>query len=90
MLLPLRNVRQRQQADCLVACTVMVLEYLGIQIDYDRLLRLLGTGEPGTPFSNIERLRNFNLFVRHNKYGNLALIKEHIELGLPVIVAVHT
>ena len=45
---------------------------------------------PATPFSNIERLRNLSLFVRHNKYGNLALIEEHIELGLPVIVAVHT
>lgn len=71
MLLPLRNLRQRQQADCLVACAAMVLDYLGIDTTYEWLLRLLGTAEPGTPFSNLERLRTLNLFVRCEYYGTI-------------------
>lgn len=76
MLLPLRNLRQRQQADCLVACAAMVLDYLGIAPTYEWLLRLLGTAEPGTPFSNLERLRTLKLFVRCELYGTLTLIEE--------------
>lgn len=88
MLLPLRNLRQRQQADCLVACAAMVLDYLGIDTTYEWLLRLLGTAEPGTPFSNLERLCTLNLFVRCEYYGTLTLLEEYLDLGLPVVVAV--
>ena len=91
MLLSLRNVQQSQAADCLAACTQSVLEYLGIQIDYTRLLKLLGTGDFGTSFPEIERLTLLGLFVECARHrDDKLLFAHHLELGLPVIVAVTT
>jgi ABC-type bacteriocin/lantibiotic exporter with double-glycine peptidase domain len=89
MLLPLSNVRQRQQADCLVACAAMVLQYLYIPFDYDRLLNRFGTISAGTPFSRIDWLKDWRLTVVRGE-GNLAVLSDHLEIGLPVIVAVRT
>lgn len=76
MLLLLRNTLQRQESDCLGACAAMVLEYLGIRIDYYRLLRLLNTGEPGTPFFNIARVSVLGLFVKTGYYQDDVLLVE--------------
>ena len=90
MLLSLRNLRQRQESDCLAACAAMLLQYFEIQVDYRRLLRILGTGEAGTPFPNLERLQALGLFVQVNSYGRLSIFESYIELGIPIIVAVRT
>jgi hypothetical protein len=36
-LLAVSHWKQRRQADCLVACAAMVLEYLQVPVSYDRL-----------------------------------------------------
>ena len=89
MLLPLSNVRQRQLADCLVACTAMVLQYLYIPLGYERLLEILGTTDAGTPFSRLDQLKQWRLAVTGGE-GDMATLHTHLETGLPVIVAVHT
>lgn len=68
----------------------MVVEYLGIRVDEQRLQRLLGTTEDGTPFPNIERLRTLGLYVDYGRDGNLSMFEQSLESGLPVIVAVET
>ena len=91
MLLSVRNTRQRQESDCLGACVAMVLEYLGIRVDYYRLLRLLSTGGPGTPFFNIARVSSLGVFVKTGQYQDDFLLFEHnISLGLPIVTAVET
>jgi ABC-type bacteriocin/lantibiotic exporter with double-glycine peptidase domain len=82
--------RQQQQADCLVVCAAMVLEYLGVPVDEARLRRRLGTTEDGTPFSNIERLQALGLSVHCDKHGDVSIFERYLELGLPVIVGVET
>jgi ABC-type bacteriocin/lantibiotic exporter with double-glycine peptidase domain len=89
MSLPLSNVRQRQQADCLVACAAMVLQYLYIPFDYDQLVSQFGTISAGTPFSRIDWLKAWRLTVVRGE-GTLELLEEYLELGLPIIVAVRT
>lgn len=89
LLLGLRHRRQLE-ADCLIACAKMVLDYLGVPIEYNDLARRLGTTEQGTPFSNIERLTRLGLFVQTGRYGDPTLFARAIEWGLPVIVAVKT
>ena len=68
----------------------MVLEYLGVSVDEERLRRILGTTANGTPFPNIERLRTLGLFIDYGRQGDVALFERSIEVGLPVIVAVET
>jgi hypothetical protein len=68
----------------------MVLDYLGVAVEEERLRRRLGTTEEGTPFPNIERLQSLGLFVHHAKQGNLSIFERNLERGLPVIVGVET
>ncbi|MFN8488181.1 MAG: cysteine peptidase family C39 domain-containing protein [Caldilineaceae bacterium] len=84
--------RRQTQADCLATCTSMVLEYLGIAYEYNRLMRILGTTESGTPFTNLTRLASaLNLSVAHGRdHEDLAIFEQNISIGLPVIVAVQT
>lgn len=89
LLLGIRHRRQ-QEADCLVACAKMVLDYLGVPVEYTDLARRLGATDQGTPFSNIERLTSLGLFVQTGRYGAPTLFEDAIEWGLPVIVAVKT
>jgi ABC-type bacteriocin/lantibiotic exporter with double-glycine peptidase domain len=57
LLSGLSHRRQHAEADCLVACVAMVLEYLAVPVNYLRLRRALGTSEAGTPFPHVDRLR---------------------------------
>jgi ABC-type bacteriocin/lantibiotic exporter with double-glycine peptidase domain len=70
----------------------MVLEYLGVSYEYNRLTRLLGTAEVGTPFTNLERLAPaLGLAVTYGKdHEELSIFERNISIGLPVIVAVQT
>jgi hypothetical protein len=67
-----------------------VLDYLGVSVEEDRLQRILGTTEDGTPFPNIERLQALGLFVTYGKDGDLSIFEDNIEVGLPVVVGVKT
>lgn len=68
----------------------MVLDYLGVTVDEQRLRRRLGTTAEGTPFPNIARLQALGLFLQHGKQGDRSLFDRYLELGLPVIVGVKT
>jgi hypothetical protein len=68
----------------------MVLDYLGVSVEEDRLRRILGATEDGTPFPHIERLQALGLFITYGKDGDLPLFEDTIELGLPVVVGVTT
>ncbi len=89
MLLPVSNFRQQQQADCLAACAAMVLAYLHIPIQYNRLLDTLKTTKIGTPFHNLTLLASRGLYI-HIDEGNLDTLRNHLETGLPLIVAIYT
>jgi ABC-type bacteriocin/lantibiotic exporter with double-glycine peptidase domain len=68
----------------------MVLDYLGVTVDEERLRRLLGTTEQGTPFFHLERIKTWGFFVTTGTEGDLALFDHFVELALPVIVGVST
>ena len=67
----------------------MVLQYLYIPFDYDRLLDRFGTISVGTPFSRIDWLKDWRLTVVRGE-GHLEILRGYLEIGLPVIVAVRT
>lgn len=90
LLLGIRPRRQQLQADCLVTCAAMVLDYLGVTVEESRLRRILGTTEQGTPFPNITRLQTLGLFVIYGKNGDPAIFERYLEIGLPVVVGVKT
>lgn len=67
----------------------MVLAYLHVPISYDRLVRLLRVDAIGTPFRNLLHLQQLGLFI-HIGAGSVQSLREHLEEGLPTIVAVDT
>lgn len=81
--------RQLQQADCLAACAAMILDYLQLSVDYPRLLQLLEIRSYGAAFSNLCRLEMLGVSVTMKK-GSVAMLREAVKNGLPVIVAVDT
>src|SRR4051794_37652576 len=78
-LLAVSHWKQRRQADCLVACAAMILEYLQVPVNYDRLTRLLRTMPIGTFFRNLRYLEaGLGLSVTVG-YGNLQVLEAHLE-----------
>jgi hypothetical protein len=68
----------------------MVLDYLGITVDYHYLTRLLKTTETGTYFPNITQLTSLGMFVHIGKHAELSIYERNLGIGLPVIAAVTT
>lgn len=89
LLSGLSHRQQPVEADCLVACVAMVLDYLAVPVNYPRLRRLLGTSEAGTPFHHVDRLRVQGFFVERGQ-GDTETLWSHLTTGLPVIVALRT
>ena len=85
-----RHSRQRRESDCLVACADMVLNHLGVQIDDQRLSKILRAQPSFTPFSNLRYLEALGLFVTIGQQGDLTTFEPNLELGLPVVVGVQT
>lgn len=82
--------RQRLESDCLVACTQMVLDYLGVQKDYARLRKILRSGPEFTPFSHLRYVEQLGLSIMLGTQAEVSIFESHIALGLPVIVGVKT
>jgi ABC-type bacteriocin/lantibiotic exporter with double-glycine peptidase domain len=74
----------------LVACAEMVLNHLGIQMDYARLRKPLRARPEFTPFSHLRYLERLGLSVILGKQGDVAIFETQIASGLPVIVGVQT
>jgi hypothetical protein len=68
----------------------MALNHIGVQIAYGRLSRLLRAGPSFTPFSNLRHLESLGLSITIGRDGDVSLFEQHIDLGLPVLVAVRT
>ena len=84
-----RHWRQRREADCLVACTAMVLDYIEIHREYNWLAKVLQTKAIGTPFHNLANLRNpLGVHVLTAIDGSLSDFETVLDSGLPIIVAV--
>ncbi len=88
-LLPIPHHPQRSDGDCLAACAAMVLGYLNVPVDYDRLLTLLGVKSYGTPGSRLKNLADLGVHVRYAQ-GTLAELFGYLDRGQPCIVLVRT
>lgn len=87
--LPVSHKEQSQQSDCLAACAVMVLDYIGIDASYDELLELLQIGEYGALYGNLRHLEELGAKVLIAR-GELDSLHSCIERDLPPIVFVDT
>ncbi len=88
-LLPVLHYQQQRQSDCLVACTFMVLDYLQVPVNYQRVGKLLQAISGGTPFRNLRHIKSIGLSVLIED-GNIEILRKHLTSGLPPIVAVNT
>jgi ABC-type bacteriocin/lantibiotic exporter with double-glycine peptidase domain len=89
LLLNIPHRLQQRDADCLVACVAMVLEYLHIPIRYERLYKLLRAQPFGTPFRNVRFLKSLDLSITVRD-GDFDALLKYVEIGLPVIAYVDT
>jgi len=89
VLLSVRHIQQRNPGECLAVCAAMVLDYMGLDVDYARLLQLLRITEDGTLFSYIREIEKLGVSVIY-KQGTLAEIHEHLSNDRPCIALVAT
>jgi ABC-type bacteriocin/lantibiotic exporter with double-glycine peptidase domain len=90
ILLPVSHVQQRRDGECLPACAAMVLTYLGRPVNYNQLVKLLGTQSHGTPFFNICYLEKLGVAVDAVKGGTLDQLYNHLSQNRPCITSVLT
>ena len=88
-LLALTHQQQRRRSDCLAACAAMVLDYLGVQVRYSRLTRILRIRDAGTSFYNLRHLSALGVSVLFED-GDMVALEDHITNGHPVIASVDT
>jgi ABC-type bacteriocin/lantibiotic exporter with double-glycine peptidase domain len=83
---------RKLQADtfsCGAQCALAVLEYYGVELTIDTVLRRLGTDNEGTTDSALRRLfRGYGLGVRSVTDGTRSHLERAIGDGSPVIVSV--
>jgi ABC-type bacteriocin/lantibiotic exporter with double-glycine peptidase domain len=88
-LLSIPHHLQHSDGDCLAACAAMILEHLGISINYGRLLRLLGVKPYGTPGFHLKYIDKLGVNVRY-VLGTLQELFQYLTDGKPCIVLVNT
>jgi ABC-type bacteriocin/lantibiotic exporter with double-glycine peptidase domain len=81
-LLPVSHQQQREEADCLVACTAMVLTYLQIPYHYEQLRRVLRTEQHGTIFSHLGHLET----ITHHAVVIIGIDGDRVYLNDPAFV----
>lgn len=89
-LLPVSHQPQQQQADCLAACAMMVLNYYGIQAKYADLLKELKIQSFGTSFDQLMSLVGAYRVSVDVGEGDWGMVEANIQAGSPVIAAVDT
>lgn len=89
-LLTIEHKQQQRESDCLVACTQMVLSYLGVEITSGRLSRLLDITESYGLLNNLRFLTDLGMNVHYDDYGDIAIFEQHLAIGLPIIAGVQT
>lgn len=81
--------QQQSDGDCLAACTVMVLAYLGQDMKYAQVANHLGIRSYGAPAGNIRRLSQWDLDVVYSQ-TDVAGLEAMVQHSHPVIVFVRT
>ena len=78
LLLGIKHSRQRREADCLVACCALVLDYLQVPVGYNQLTKLLETQDFGSFFSRVHNLENLGLTVKTGKELTLGILSNSL------------
>ncbi|MEZ4518590.1 MAG: C39 family peptidase [Chloroflexota bacterium] len=89
VLLPTPHKTQASDSDCLAACAAMILEYLGIPVEYPQLLQTLNIKLYGAPASNIRSLASLGLSVTYS-ISDISGLFDLLGQGVPIIVFVRT
>jgi len=89
VILPVNHIRQLKNGECVAACAAMVLAYLGVEVNYFQLLKLLHITEIGTAFYHIRELEKLGVIVVY-KQGTLDEVHTHLSNNRPCIAAVKT
>ncbi len=89
ILLVVLHEQQRDDADCLAACALMCLRYLGKDVTYERVKQLLQTRWFGTPANNVTKLSQLGVRVELKELSASDVHKK-LQMGLPVIAFVST
>ena len=88
-MINLRVIRQTFDFDCGAAALQVVMEYYGIELRGDELLKALKTDKDGTNYVNMIALAEKNGFkVLASEGVSLEQLKRFIDDGYPVIVLV--
>lgn len=87
ILLNVSHLPQRANSDCLPICGMMALAYLGQNVSYTRITKILATRSFGTPSDNIQRLSQLGVKVILTKLLPTE-IRDYLQEGSPVIAFV--
>lgn len=72
---------------CLPACVSMILHFLGKNETQERIARLLGTSDIGTPLTRIHNLTKWGFHVHCAIEGSWKELERSIKAGNPIIVS---
>ncbi len=87
MIIQLHSGRQTFDFDCGAKALQILMAYYGIETREDELMALLGTGEEGTPVSNMIAVAEQHGFrVEAGEHWRLQKVKRFVDQGDPVIV----
>jgi ABC-type bacteriocin/lantibiotic exporter with double-glycine peptidase domain len=90
VLLSVAHLQQRRDGECLAVCAAMVLNYIGLQVPYKRLLKLLEIQSGlGAPSYNIRHLSLLGIRVSYER-GTLNELRSHLQANQPCIAFVKT
>lgn len=88
-MINLRIGRQTFNFDCGSKALQLVMEYYGVEMREDELMRELGTGKDGTNYVNMIKVAEKNGFKVFASNGvSLEQLKQFVDQGYPVIVIV--
>jgi len=87
--LPIRHFRQHRDGECLAACAKMAMDYIGISVSYERLLKLLHIKPFGALFSMLRELEQLGVIVVY-KQGTFDELYTHLTSNRPCIAIVQT
>lgn len=80
---------QLRDGYCLPACASMILRYLGKGTSQQKIARLLGTSDIGTPLTRIRQLAKWGFQVHCTIDGTWQNLEQFITAGKPIIVSTH-
>lgn len=89
VLLSVDHIQQRVRGECVAACAAMILNRLGLPVDYNRLIKLLRVTVAGTPSFRVLDLEILGIRVIY-KQGSFQEMHEHLSQNRPCMAFVFT